>query len=415
MMWVFRSVYAMLAYTGIIVYTGLRLFAFIKLFRPAQKRRFFWLFYIFLSYSFFFLAVLQFDRIGFFHIAGMYLPFIFIYLFAFIFLFDMLSLVLRFWRRKRLKKGIPVGRATGIMPQGVGAALLLTMFLLIYGSFHARDIKTVHYNLDYNFDSLGFSAGEEIFFSKPKTNIRIVLVSDLHIGEAVGKTWVRKIVDRINENVPDMVCLAGDIFNSGIGGITDPEDIAAELKRIKAPLGIYACLGNHDTNRRTRSIDGIGDFLIDAGIILLADETVLAPFSAGKPDIVIIGRKDSRPIGMQDRRQSIQEFFDQDFLDNTGSGIAPRPFLIALDHQPIDLPQAARAGIDLVLCGHTHRGQFFPGNLFTWFIYKKAGGTHYGRWHMGNTQAIVTSGVGIWGPPIRIGTNSEIAVIDVQF
>jgi predicted MPP superfamily phosphohydrolase len=94
-----------------------------------------------------------------------------------------------------------------------------------------------------------------------------------------------------------------------------------------------------------------------------------------------------------------------------GSGKKP---IVVLDHQPTQFAEIEAAGADLVLCGHTHKGQFFPGNLMTKQIYKKLG-AHYGYWQGNSLQAVVTSGAGYWGPPVRIGTNSDVAVIDVNF
>jgi predicted MPP superfamily phosphohydrolase len=97
----------------------------------------------------------------------------------------------------------------------------------------------------------------------------------------------------------------------------------------------------------------------------------------------------------------------------TGPGGADT--LILLDHQPVEFPQIEAAGADLLLCGHTHRGQLFPANLITRRLYKKAGATHYGYWRSQNMQAVVTSGAGLWGPPVRVATNAEVAVIDLRF
>jgi len=373
----------LIIYIGITIYSGLRLFAFIKLKHPFFKARFFWPFYTVFPYGFIFLAVFRLDRIESLRLAGLYLPPLFIYLFCFIFLFDMISLVLFLRKRK----------SSGLMPAGVGFALILTGLVLIYGSFHARDIKNTYYNLD--------------FFGNTETRLRIALVSDLHIGPTVEKKWISRIVDKINAASPDMVCMAGDIFDSGVDGMADPEGIAFELRRINAPLGVYACPGNHDTNRRTRSIEEISGFLDKAGIPLLTDKAVSINLTDNLPDIVVAGRRDARPIGVQGRRLSAQE------LKNNIAGTS-KSFIILLDHQPIELREAAEAGFNLVLCGHTHKGQFFPGNIFTCFIFKKAGVTHYGHWQKGNTHAIISSGAGVWGPPLRLATNSEIVIIDVK-
>ena len=385
MLWLFRSLFVLLSYLGITFYTGLRLFAFIKLFQPTFKAVLFWPLYGLLPYGLIALSFIKLGRLDFLRLIGMYLlPFI-IFLFGFVFLFDIAKIILAL-----LNRPLP-----GIMPAGVGVALAITLLIIVFGSIHARDIKTAHYSLDYG--------GTE--------KLRIVLVSDLHIGPTVGEKWVGKIVKRINEADPDVVCMAGDIFD-GWGGMAAPESIAAELRRIKAPLGVFACPGNHDTNWQTRSDDEVIHFLTGTGITMLADKAAFLSPADGIPGIAVAGRRDARPIRMESGRLTAQELFS---LMETGGGRQgqEKPFTVLLDHQPVELPQEAEAGFDLVLCGHTHKGQFFPGNLFTRSIFKNAGGTHYGHWQKGKTQAVVSSGAGIWGPPIRLATNSEIAVIDI--
>ena len=407
MLWLFRSILVLFFFTGIIIYTGFRLFAFGKLFLPSLKRRFFWPIYIGFSYSFIVLAFFRLDRIPLIRLAGMYLLPFFIYLFGFIFLFDLVSLIFLLLQRITRRTG---RRPVKIMPAGTGIALALTLFLLLYGSFHAKDIRTVYRTVILPGAALG-NQGVKNSSSAPETeNFRIVLVSDLHIGPTVGKKWTSRIIGCINKTEPDMVCIAGDIFDNGLDGVKDLKGITAELKRIKAPLGVYACPGNHDTNRRAVSMEDIARFLSEAGIKLLVDEAVSLQPANGKPGVIVAGRRDARPIGMKSGRLSIEELA----ASLQSSGVIPKPLLILLDHQPVELPQAAQAGFDLVLCGHTHRGQFFPGNLFTSSIFEKAGGTHYGLWQQGNTQAIVSSGAGVWGPPIRIASDSEIVVLDLQ-
>jgi predicted MPP superfamily phosphohydrolase len=374
MLWLFRGGITLLIYTGLNLYTGWRLFAFVRLFLPSFKAYVFWFLYALVSHGFIALSVLRLMRLRFMLQAEMYwFPF-FVYLLLFLLVFDLAGLAASLASRGRLH----------LMPAGTGAVLCLSFFMLIYGSFHARDIRTVRYEL--------------AFPEKPgMEKFRIVLVSDLHIGSTVGKAWLTRVVDRINDVSPDMVCIAGDIFDGGLEGVKDPAGIAGELRRITAPLGVYACLGNHDADRRTRSADGIIRFLQEAGITPLVDEVVLS----GRDGVYVAGRKDARPIGMEGGRLSIK--------DLTAASKASGNFVILLDHQPTELSQAVEAGIDLVLCGHTHRGQFFPGSLITSRLF---GGADYGYWRKEATHAVISSGAGTWGPPLRVGTNSEIAVLD---
>jgi len=400
MLWLFRSILVTLVYTGLVIYTGFRVFAFGRLLRPGLKRLVFWPLYVLLSYNFIFLVFFRLDRIQILYLLGMYwIPF-FVYIFGFILLFDISAFILFIFRKIRKKPG-----TIRLMPAGAGAAMILALVILVYGSFHAWNIQTVRYEL-----SIPEKPGTE--------NFRIVLVSDLHIGPTVGKDWTARIVDRVNNASPDMVCMAGDIFDSGLEGISDSEGIAAELARINAPLGVYACLGNHDTDRRIHSTEAIARFLSKTGIIPLRDEVRLSK----KSGVYVAGRKDARPIGVQAGRLSIEELaasIAETVQDGGGAveaGTEPvKPLVILLDHQPVDLPREADAGIDLILCGHSHKGQFFPGNLFTYKIFKGYGGTDYGLWQKGKTWAVVSSGAGVWGPPVRIATRSEIVVLDLRF
>jgi len=130
----------------------------------------------------------------------------------------------------------------------------------------------------------------------------------------------------------------------------------------------------------------------------------------------IAGRRDARPIGMKAERKTAAELRAA-MPGAPLPGETPRT-LIVLDHQPTQFPEIEAAGADLVLCGHTHRGQLFPANLITKRMYRKMGAAHYGYWRGSGAvamQAVITSGAGYWGPPLRVGTNSEVAVIDVEF
>jgi predicted MPP superfamily phosphohydrolase len=123
-----------------------------------------------------------------------------------------------------------------------------------------------------------------------------------------------------------------------------------------------------------------------------------------RDNLYIAGRRDARPIGMKAERKTPLELL---------SGIEGT--VIVLDHQPTQFAELEQAGAGLVLSGHTHKGQIFPSTLITYLIYKLSGSTYYGYWRGNTMQAVVTSGAGFWGPPLRVGTNSEAVVIDIKF
>jgi len=387
-MWLFGSGLFLIAYLGINIYTGIRVLSFIKFFLPSFKAFIFWPVYFLFCYSFIISSFLQFARMGPLRLATMgSIPAVF-YFFLALLLLDGLRISLQHFGR------IPYAQIYSTA--GTGIAICLALITMIYGVSNARNIRTVHYTVTLNKRS-------------ETPNLRIALVSDLHIGETVGRKWVANIVDAINKIEPDIICIAGDIIDSSLERISDIEGVAAELKRLNAPLGVYACPGNHDVDRislrRTggtgSGMDGIKAFLETANIVFLLDEVVMP-----SGDIYLAGRKDARPIGLRQERKSAAEL-------TAGLDLNGPKALIVLDHQPVDYSNLEKAGADLILSGHTHRGQFFPANLATRIIFKKAGATHYGYWRGSTAQAVVSSGAGVWGPPIRVATGSEVAVVDV--
>jgi len=321
-----------------------------------------------------------------------------VYLFMAVLLADLIRLLLQYLDR--------IPRSALVSATGTGIALGIALIVLIYGAINARNIQTVHYKI--NLDKKGPETAAMSAGIASESTLRIALVSDLHIGLTVDRKWTANIVDAINRTKPDIICLAGDIFDSNIETEVDLQAVRTELLRLNAPLGVYACAGNHDVDRISLGIlrggastERIHDFLKSAGVTLLLDEVVLVGDS-----FYLAGRRDARPIGMSITRKSAAEL---------ASGLdASKPFIF-LDHQPVDFPAEEEAGADLILAGHTHRGQFFPGNIVTAHIYKNAGAIHYGYWKGRSAHGIVTSGAGTWGPAVRVATNSEVAVVDIKF
>ncbi|OPJ62651.1 metallophosphoesterase [Clostridium chromiireducens] len=169
------------------------------------------------------------------------------------------------------------------------------------------------------------------------------------------------------------------------------------LKNVKSKYGIYASLGNHDYDHKGDSTYRIDNFE-KVGINILRDSVININKS-----FYIIGREDKfyeRINGT--KRKEFLELMD---------GIDKNLPIIVLDHQPSNLEEPIKTGVDLQLSGHTHKGQFFPFNLITKRVFKK----DYGYLKIGNFQIIVSSGARTWGPPIRIGSKSEIVDIEIQF
>ena len=225
---------------------------------------------------------------------------------------------------------------------------------------------------------------------KPLT---IVMASDLHIGYHNRKAELSRWVDLINAEQPDLVLIGGDIIDRSLRPVVE-DDYAEAFRRIQAP--VYTVLGNHEYFSSNQpmangnwSLDNVERFFKDANIVLLKDSVV--HFKG----IDIIGRNDR----MSRRRASVKDL---------AAGLSG--FTILLDHQPYHLEEAERAGIDFQFSGHTHRGQVWPLSWITDAMYEKSWGHH----QRGQTRYYISSGLGIWGPKIRIGTRSEYLVLHLK-
>jgi len=219
--------------------------------------------------------------------------------------------------------------------------------------------------------------------------LKIVALSDLHLGFTIGKKELEKWIELINKENPDMVLIVGDIIDNNTRYLFE-QNMAATFKKIKTKYGIYAAIGNHEY---------IGGNISDALIFMeQSDITVLRDSVALVNDaFYIVGRDD----WMNKERKSVAELIRQ--LDHS------KP-IIMLDHQPFHLEEAAENGIDLQLSGHTHDGQIWPVSWITNLIYEKS----HGYLKKGNSHIYVTSGIGIWGGKFRIGTQSEYVVIEMN-
>lgn len=219
-----------------------------------------------------------------------------------------------------------------------------------------------------------------------KKDMRLVLVSDLHLGYHNQKEEFSRWVDMINSEHPDAVLVAGDIIDCSIRPLLH-QNMAEEFRRINAP--VYACLGNHEFYSGLKESE---QFYKDAGITLLRDTSVLL-----KENLRIIGRDDRTNL----RRKKVSQLV---------SPAIENEFTILLDHQPYHLEEAEQSGIDYQFSGHTHHGQVWPISWITEAIYEDA----FGAWQRGSTQYYVSSGLGIWGGKFRIGTRSEYIVLTVS-
>ena len=382
----FISIFVLMSYTLINIYNGIKILALIRYFFPLFRAVYFWPVFIFLCYS---MILIFAFRLNIFHglrnAALFQIPAMLYLCFSLLILGALLTVI---------KLTGVINITPGFYAARTGIALVITFLIMIYGHFHAKDIKTVHYAVNLNTVNVNLETGN---------TFRIALIADTHIGGNTDKRWLARIVDAVNETKPDIICFAGDIFDTDIRIMPDREAKIAELRRLSAPLGVYAVPGNHDVDRiafRNGGVtEGIREILESAGIVFMQDEAHLIDSR-----FYLIGRRDMSPIGGRQERKSALELVEG--LDKT------IPFIF-MDHQPMDYRNLEGAGADLILSGHTHMGQFFPGNIATNILFRRAGSQHHGHWKGVSAQGIITSGAGVWGLVFRLGSNSEVAVIDV--
>ena len=232
--------------------------------------------------------------------------------------------------------------------------------------------------------------------------IRLVQIADAHVGATFDADGFRKHIDTINGLNPDAVVVVGDFVDDD----TSRADMLAScdaLGRLTAPYGVFFVFGNHDKGYSSAARRGwTGDELLSAlrknGVTVLEDEAV----DAGD-DLCIVGRKDRFEEQRSGGRASAAELL---------SGVDHDRYIVLLDHQPHDFDAEAAAGADLVLCGHTHGGQFIPINHVGEWIGENA--LAYGHQRRGDTDFIVTSGISNWTFRFKTGCRSEIVVIDLQ-
>lgn len=220
-------------------------------------------------------------------------------------------------------------------------------------------------------------------------SLKAVMVSDIHLGITVDKERLAKYVSKINALKPDIILIAGDIIDNNVGPLNE-EKMYEELNMLKAPLGVYTVLGNHEyISGEEASLE----FFKKTQIKVLIDESVCIDSSFS-----IIGRDDRS----NRRRRPLKSLV---------AGVNQQQPIILLDHQPYHLEEAEENGIDLQLSGHTHAGQLWPGNLLVEKLYEVG----YGYKQKGNTHVYTSSGLALWGPPFRIATQSEMVVFNLSF
>lgn len=258
--------------------------------------------------------------------------------------------------------------------------LLLPVFISVFGILNAMNTK-VHQ--------------VEVGLKGLNSEVTAVQLSDIHIGHFWGIRTLEKIVTLTNRQHPDVVFITGDLFD---GRIRLSEENLQPLTRLKAP--VYFVEGNHDGYTGHREIK---DKLRKIGVTVLENQIT------GFGELQIVGlnhmRADSTAYNMHAAHngQTIQSVLDSLKPD-------PGKPTILLHHSPDGIKYASRHNIDLYLAGHTHAGQLFPVKYIANAIFDYNKGLHQYE----NTRIYVSQGSGTFGPPMRIGTNSEITLLKLK-
>lgn len=289
--------------------------------------------------------------------------------------FIMLTLLLKTVSWLLAKNGITIPGNRKTVFYATAAA---TLALAIAGHCHYIKINVKEY---------GLGNGEN--------ETRVVFVSDVHLGSGIGAERLAEYVRKINSLEPDIVLIGGDLIDRD-ADIPFSERCDTLLKGIKAPLGTYGVFGNHEYYGNSEERAAL--FYEKSGIKRLENDTITLEgkiFLAGIDD-----RADSSRIR---ELCKMAEKADTD----TGKGL----YKIAVKHRPDCFDRFSASGYDLSISGHTHNGQFFPGNI----LVKLANSYTYGLYNLGNGhKGIVSSGLGLWGPKFRNMSRSEIVLLRIR-
>ena len=248
---------------------------------------------------------------------------------------------------------------------------------VIYGFVNAHFIRVRTFDINVHKETGG------------RKSLNVVMASDIHLSTIINNGRIRSIVNKINSLSPDIVLLPGDILDGDLNPVVR-QNLGEALRQIKAPLGVYAITGNHEY---IGGVEKACKYIGEHGVTLLRDSALLVDGS-----FYIVGREDRSDR----KRKPLSELMER---------VDRKYPVILMDHQPFHLEEAEKNAVDLQLSGHTHYGQMWPFNYITKMVYELA----YGYLVKGATHIYVSSGVGTWGPPIRIVADPEIAQFRLTF
>ena len=214
------------------------------------------------------------------------------------------------------------------------------------------------------------------------------LISDTHLGHVRGARFLRKIVSTLTRLKPDIVFIAGDMYD---GTVAKVNELAAPLAKLVVPWGSYFVAGNHEEfSDPTKYLDAVKQ----SGVRVLNSEKVMVD------GLQIVGVHYHDSTNDDRFRAALR-----------GAAVDRNRASILLTHAPDRLSIAEQEGFSLQLSGHTHGGQFFP---FTWITSRLYGKFVYGLQRLGNLLVYTSYGAGTWGPPLRVGTKPEIVLLQFE-
>jgi len=227
--------------------------------------------------------------------------------------------------------------------------------------------------------------------AQPEKRIRLVFFSDLHIGEAMTPDYIARAVKLIQDQQPDLILCGGDFIDHRAVYAYDPR-VMASLRSLHAPMGVYYVLGNHeyrdDLEANIRWVSEVGGTLLRDSIAF-----------PGNGPLTLIGRDD----WVNGNRKPFE------VIANEADPL--RGPVVLMEHTPASIDSIGDSPVDLILCGHTHGGQIWPGQLMVWWRYGMVSGTR----PVGEREVCISSGIGSAGATYRVGTRSEIRVYDLYW
>ena len=297
------------------------------------------------------------------------LPFL-LYLFLCVLVRDLLLTVNRWLKIIAVEKlhtpGMKIGTLITLM--------IIPAVMVISGMITYADIKENRYQIEIPRRSSALQ------------HLRIILASDFHLRQLTAEHFMPDFVSRVNALQADILLIPGDILE-GDREDEQVKEFERQFSQIRTTYGIYASFGNHEFYHG----GGRTDFFKNSHITVLTDTTILIDHS-----FALVGRND-------------EQFHKRKPIGDLVKDLPDTLPVVVLDHQPTDLQNISASGADILVSGHTHNGQLYPFNYIASMIYELS----WGYKKINKTHVFVTSGIQLWGPPVRTTGDSEIIVIDV--